>query len=129
MIIRNLHLIVSVVVIFLEIVTLILAFMVIRNDLTIANQEVQRYQSYLLADELRQSSDDLTRMVRTYAVTSDPRYVHYFNEILDIRNGEAPRPENYHSIYWDFVVATHERPGAFTDPVPLRTLIDRKSVV
>jgi hypothetical protein len=29
-----------------------------------------RYQSTLLADELRQSSDDLTRMARTYVITS-----------------------------------------------------------
>lgn len=30
--------------------------------------------SYKLADELRQSSDDLTRLVRTYAVTGDKSY-------------------------------------------------------
>lgn len=34
----------------------------------------QRYQSYLLADELRQSSDDLTRLGRTYVITKDPAY-------------------------------------------------------
>jgi methyl-accepting chemotaxis protein len=33
-----------------------------------------RYRSYLLADELRQSSDDLTRLARTYVVTGDARY-------------------------------------------------------
>lgn len=33
-----------------------------------------RLQSFLLADELRQSSDDLTRMVRTYVATSDPLF-------------------------------------------------------
>lgn len=31
-----------------------------------------RYKSFLLADELRQSSDDLTNMVRTYVVTGNP---------------------------------------------------------
>lgn len=30
-----------------------------------------RYQSTILADELRQSSDDLTRLARTYVVTGD----------------------------------------------------------
>ena len=35
--------------------------------------EAQRYQSYLLADELRQSSDDLSKMVRIYVVTGDPK--------------------------------------------------------
>ena len=34
----------------------------------------QKYQSYVLADGFRQSSDDLTRMVRTYAETGDPAF-------------------------------------------------------
>src|SRR4051812_6130690 len=33
-----------------------------------------RYHSYLLADELRQSSDDLTRLGRTYVATADAFY-------------------------------------------------------
>lgn len=82
-----------------------------------------RYRSYLLADELRQSSDDLTRMARTYAVTSDPRYETYFREILDIRNGVSPRPKEYQSIYWDLVTATGEYPRGGTQPVALRTLM------
>ena len=34
----------------------------------------QKYKSYLLADNFRQSSDDLTRLVRTYAETGDPSF-------------------------------------------------------
>ncbi len=34
----------------------------------------QRLLSHILADQLRQSSDDLTRMARTYVVTGDLRY-------------------------------------------------------
>ena len=66
-----------------------------------------RFQSVQLAGELRQSSDDLTRMARTYVVTGDPAYRQYYNDILDIRNGKQPRPENYQSVYWDRVVANH----------------------
>lgn len=58
-----------------------------------------------LADRLRQSSDDLTRMVRTYAVTGDGIFEDYFYTILSIRNGEAPRPDRYDHIFWDFKVA------------------------
>ena len=58
----------------------------------IARAEVRRYHSYKLADELRQSSDDLTRMARLYVVTADARYRTYFDQILAIRNGQAPRP-------------------------------------
>ncbi|RAU23851.1 two-component sensor histidine kinase [Paramagnetospirillum kuznetsovii] len=64
----------------------------------------QRYQSYKLADELRQSSDDLTRMVRTYVVTGDPAYKQAFLDILDIREGLRLRPETYGGIYWDFAL-------------------------
>src|SRR4051794_37733623 len=55
-------------------------------------QEI-RYRSYLLADELRQSSDDLTRLARTYVVTGEAAYEQQYNDILDIRNGKKPRPQ------------------------------------
>ncbi|MGY3959640.1 MULTISPECIES: methyl-accepting chemotaxis protein [Aeromonas] len=70
----------------------------------------QRYQSYLLADELRQSSDDLTRLGRTYVITKDPAYEQQYMRILAIRNGEQNRPESYHRIYWDFVAASGQSP-------------------
>ncbi|GHY24016.1 methyl-accepting chemotaxis protein [Vibrio cholerae] len=63
-----------------------------------------RYQSYQAADELRQSSDDLTRLGRTYVVTGDEKYEKMYMDILDIRNGKKPRPESYHTIYWDLVL-------------------------
>ena len=83
-----------------------------------------RYSAQQLADSLRQTSDDLTRMVRLYAMTGDPVYRDYFNEILAIRNGDAPRPEDYFNIpYWDVVLATGERPGEYGAARPIRTLI------
>jgi methyl-accepting chemotaxis protein len=65
----------------------------------------KRYTSYLLADELRQSSDDLTRLARTYVVTGDATYEQQYMDILAIRNGQKERPKDYHRIYWDFVAA------------------------
>ncbi|MGX5835553.1 methyl-accepting chemotaxis protein [Aeromonas piscicola] len=70
----------------------------------------QRYQSYLLADELRQSSDDLTRLGRTYVITKDPAYEQQYMRILAIRNGEQNRPQGYNRIYWDFVAANGQSP-------------------
>ncbi len=64
-----------------------------------------RMTSYALADELRQSSDDLTRLARTYVVTGDARWEKQYFEILDIRSGKLPRPANYNRIYWDFRAA------------------------
>ncbi|MFN7642272.1 MAG: methyl-accepting chemotaxis protein [Burkholderiales bacterium] len=73
----------------------------------LANQGVvaaneTRYVSALLADELRQSSDDLTRLARTFVVSGDEKWERQYFEILDIRNGKAPRPPHYEKIYWDF---------------------------
>ncbi len=65
----------------------------------------QRQISYVLADQLRQSSEDLTRMVRAYAATGDERYKNYYRDILAVRNGTLPRPEGYFYAYWDLVVA------------------------
>ena len=51
----------------------------------------RRHRSFLLADELRQSSDELTRFARTYVVTGDERFKRYFRMVIDIRNGDFRR--------------------------------------
>lgn len=88
-------------------------------------QQVQdsQYQSYLLADELRQSSDDLTKFARAFVNTGDEKYALYFQTILDIRNGLLPRPENYHQIYWDLYAFDGKKPRPDGKAVPLRTLM------
>jgi len=53
----------------------------------------QKYDSYLLADEFRQGSDDLTRLARTYVVTGDQQYVQQYNDIIAVRDGKKPRPD------------------------------------
>lgn len=73
-----------------------------QNDIRAANEE--RFASSLLTQELRQSSEDLSRMVRTYVTTGERRYREYFDEIVAIRDGLAPRPQEYESIYWDLVL-------------------------
>lgn len=79
-----------------------------------------RLDSFLLADELRHSSDDLTRMVRTYIVTENPIYKKHYQEILDIRNGLKPRPIDYQNIYWDLVEMNDKRPRPYsTQKLPL----------
>lgn len=84
----------------------------------------QRHQSFLLADELRQTSDDLTKMVRLYVATGDARYKDYFQNILDIRDGKQPRPVGYQKIYWDFVLANERVPQVGVGPaVPLLELM------
>jgi phosphoserine phosphatase RsbU/P len=95
----------------------------VNTEADIARAEVQRYHSYQLADELRQSSDDLTRMARLYAVTGETRYRDYFDRILAIRDGTAPRPLDYGNVYWDFVVAWGKPPRRDGPAVSLEQLM------
>jgi len=83
----------------------------------------QKYQSYVLADGFRQSSDDLTRMVRTYAETGDPAFKDQYNAVIEIRNGTRPRPEGYERIYWDFVAGGVAKPRPDGPAVSLHDLM------
>lgn len=82
-----------------------------------------RLNSFLLADELRQSSDDLTRMVRSYVATENPLYKQHYQEIVEIRNGKQPRPLEYQNIYWDLVGLDDQRPRPVSPES--HSLIDR----
>ncbi|MBU1214695.1 MAG: two-component sensor histidine kinase [Gammaproteobacteria bacterium] len=82
-----------------------------------------RYRSYVLADVLRQSSDDLTRMVRTYVATGDVIYKKHYQEILAIRDGKSPRPIQYEDIYWDLVLPDDQRPRPVGQAVALMDLM------
>ena len=68
----------------------------------ITHAERQKYRSLELANELFQSSEDLTKMARSYVTTGNSVYEQFFFEILDIRNGKRPRLQDNRSItYWD----------------------------
>ncbi len=67
---------------------------------SITEAERSKYSSLKLANELLQSSEDLTIMARNYVVTGAPIYEQRFYEILNIRNGIRPRPKDYSGPYW-----------------------------
>ena len=70
----------------------------------------RRHISFVLADQLRQSSDELTRMARTYVATGDPIYKAYYQDIIDIRNGAKPQPDPYLNVYWGLVLGGAKLP-------------------
>ncbi|OYW38016.1 MAG: hypothetical protein B7Z35_08300 [Hydrogenophilales bacterium 12-61-10] len=93
------------------------AYVLAEKQIDRANEA--RLQSFLLADELRQSSDDLTRMVRTYVATSDPHYKQQYEDVLAIRDGKLPRPLHYQNVYWDLILPGQLRPRATGPAVSL----------
>ena len=93
------------------------------RDLALAYQE--QYLAQRLADELRHSSDDLTRLARTYVVTGDPRWEAQYNEVVNIRAGKQPRPAGYEGIYWDFRAADMPIPGKAGEQISLLDMMKR----
>lgn len=96
----------------------------LNKDITRVEQlSQQRYLSYQRADEFRQSSDDLSRMARAYVATGDPTYKQIYNEVIAIRNGEKPRPKEYHTVYWDLVTDFSVRPRGNGKAVALKDMM------
>lgn len=87
---------------------LFLAFLILSNYNSLVKKQNLRYRSYVLADSLRQSSDDLTRFARTFAITGEEKYRKMYFDVLNIRNGTKVRPIDYDSIYWDLILEYDE---------------------
>jgi methyl-accepting chemotaxis protein len=85
---------------------LVLSLAALWSQRLLHRAQADRFESYRLANELRHSSDELTRLARTYCVTGDPEYERQFWHVLDVRNGKEPRPDGR--------------------TVPLRTLMERQ---
>jgi methyl-accepting chemotaxis protein len=62
-----------------------------QRDLNLSH--ANRHESLRLANELRMSSDELTRFARTYVVTGDASHEQKYWHVLDVRNGKQPRPD------------------------------------
>jgi two-component system sensor histidine kinase/response regulator len=74
-------------------------------DTVVATQEHRREATTLAAD-LQHETEQLTRLVRSYAATGDDRYLAYYYDLLEIREGKKPPPEGYkRRTYWDDVIA------------------------
>lgn len=104
------------------------AFYALRNaSANLSAAEENRVRSYQLAMELRQSSDDLTRLARTFVQTGQLDYERQYHTVLDIRNGKTVRPQDYHLIYWDLVDPVNpQKPRADTSQaIPLQTLMEQ----
>lgn len=105
-------------------VSLVLFLEILENQKSIEKSESKRKHSHLLVNELRQNSDDLTRMARAYVATGEPHFRDSFQRILDIYSGKISRPKDYQNLYWDFISLTGQKIGENTKSVAFWTLVD-----
>lgn len=95
-----------------------------RVEHALAEANENQYEMVKVADRLRQSSDDLTHFARAYVITGDEKFKARYYTTLDIRNGKAPRPENYEGLYWDLNKITRMKRHPDGKPVALLTLFE-----
>ncbi|MEA2041022.1 MAG: HAMP domain-containing sensor histidine kinase [Bacteroidota bacterium] len=80
---------------FIIIILIILAgfvFLVIKNEFQLQESNQIQHNSYIIANELRKTSNDLTRYCRTYVTTGDTVWEKRYWEVIDIRNGIKAGP-------------------------------------
>jgi signal transduction histidine kinase/ActR/RegA family two-component response regulator len=96
-----------------------------KATIELENAYKMQYKSLILAQELRQSSDDLTRMARTYVITGNSMFEEQFKTVFDIRNGDLPRPQRYNGIFWDFYTLGDKKPILDGEKIALKELMQR----
>lgn len=96
----------------------------VRAEKSIDHANDQRLRAVNSAQELRDSSDDLTRMARTYVITGDAKYKRIYQHILNVRNGLAPRSDEPASIGSDWLMADPS-PEQRKKQLPPQALLDR----
>src|SRR5688572_9546493 len=87
---------------------LALVFALMQNHEALGEALSVQLQSLQLANELKYSSDELTRTARTYVTSGNPSYRAEYMGILAVRDGQAPRADG--------------------QSVPLRTLLQRVGI-
>jgi signal transduction histidine kinase/DNA-binding response OmpR family regulator/HPt (histidine-containing phosphotransfer) domain-containing protein len=99
--------------------------MIKRGYDSVVVQQEHRQRAMSLTNELRQETEQLTSLVRGYTSTGQTRYLTYYYDILAIRQGEKPQPENYiPGTYWDMAIAGEIQPRFPQNGQP-RSLMDR----
>lgn len=86
-------------------------------------KEQQRHRSFVLAIQLLESSDSLTRMARSFVATSNPKFREDYFRILNIRNGKLPRPSDYDPTYWWLEGAGQEPATPLVSAISLQELM------
>ena len=95
----------------------------------ITEAERNKYSSLKLANELLQSSEDLTIMARNYVVTGESIYEQRFYEILNIRNGIRSRSKDYSGPYWYLADQINSSdPSSLSPATPLVELMRKEGL-
>lgn len=74
-------------------IIIIMTVLLFYNNSMIVNSQKTAYESDKIANELRDSSEDLTKYVRTFVATGEPKYEKEYWHVLNVRNGKEARAD------------------------------------
>lgn len=80
-------------------------FKIQETQTSIQKLSEQRLRIHCLAEELRYTTDELSRMAHSYIATGDEYFRKIYLDILAIRAGKMPRPQTYGPAYWYKILA------------------------
>ena len=83
----------------------------------VVQMSLQKETAAELGQEMRASSDELTRYARLYARTGDKRFRDVYDAIVDIYAGKIDRPQGYGPHYWAILGESAEQRERPSDAV------------
>jgi len=92
------------------------------------SSQEKREQSMSIADEMRQSSDNLTNFARLYVLTEDTIYKTRFKSVLNIRDGFEVIPNEYGSMYWNFINGNSKTHNTSNNSSGVKKSIDERMI-
>jgi signal transduction histidine kinase/ActR/RegA family two-component response regulator len=83
-----------------------------------------RQRSLQISSDIEQETAALSRMVRAYTTSAKNKYLTYYYDIIDIRQGKKAAPDGYGPMYWAEVMAG-QRVHAMPEDRPGTSLLER----
>lgn len=105
--------------------------LLIGNQGEVAASEQRRYESFAIAHQLQEFSNNLTWMTRGFAASGNPSFERFFFAILDIRDGKRASPQGYERFaFWSKALLTGEIPtDSDTPPESMQERVQRMGLV
>jgi serine phosphatase RsbU (regulator of sigma subunit) len=94
-----------------------------QHKMDLAHQ--QHIQSINLTARIENDIHQLSQFVRAYLSTGESIYLRYYYDLLDIRKGIKPEPEQYTELYWHEVIAEQRSHNFERDKGEKQSLIQK----
>ena len=90
-------------------ICLVVFLKILKNERLIVQLEDRKYNSYLLIDKFRQTTDDFDNLAKSYGVTGDSRFREAFHKNLNHYMQQASFAKRYRDIYWNPALDSNQK--------------------